>query len=100
MQMSVDPAAEWKQVFMDTWRFERDYFYDKNMHGVNWELVKERYQKMLEGAMTREEVNVVLGEMIGELNASHTYKSGGDEEQGKTSTVGYLGVDCQAEGNF
>ena len=100
MQMSVDPAAEWKQVFMDTWRFERDYLYDKNMHGVNWELVKERYQKMLEGAMTREEVNVVLGEMIGELNASHTYKSGGDEEQGKTSTVGYLGVDWQAEGNF
>ena len=100
MQMSVDPAAEWKQVFMDTWRFERDYLYDKNMHGVNWELVKERYQKMLEGAMTREEVNVLLGEMIGELNASHTYKSGGDEELGKTSTVGYLGVDWQAEGSF
>ncbi|MEO6000917.1 MAG: hypothetical protein ABIN89_28990, partial [Chitinophagaceae bacterium] len=58
MQLSVDPAKEWRQVFLDTWRLERDYFYDKNMHGVDWNLMKERYLKMLEGAMTREEVNV------------------------------------------
>lgn len=100
MQMSVDPAQEWKQLFMDTWRLERDYFYDPNMHGVNWNLVKERYLKMLEGAMTREEVNVVLGEMIGELNASHTYKGGGTEENGKVEGVGYLGIDWQADGKF
>ncbi|MEO6916146.1 MAG: PDZ domain-containing protein, partial [Chitinophagaceae bacterium] len=100
MQMSLDPMQEWKQVFMDTWRLERDYFYDPNMHGLNWSLVKDRYLKMLGGAMTREEVNVVLGEMIGELNASHTYKSGGDEEQGKRSNVGYLGIDWQAAGKF
>lgn len=50
--------------------------------------------------MTREEVNVVLGEMIGELNASHTYKGGGDEEQEKRSAVGYLGIDWQAAGKY
>jgi tricorn protease len=100
MLTSVDPEKEWKQIFMDTWRLERDYFYDPGMHGVNWELVKERYLKMLNGALTREEVNVVLGEMIGELDASHTYKGGGDEEQGKVAAVGYLGVDWQAEGNY
>lgn len=100
MRVMVDPMEEWKQLFNDTWRFERDYFYDAGMHGVDWKLMKERYMKMLEGAMSREEVNVVLGEMIGELNASHTYKSGGDEEQTKTDPVGYLGVDWQAEGDF
>ncbi len=100
MRMTVDPVAEWKQLFMDTWRMERDYFYDAGMHGVNWNLVKERYLKMLEGALSREEVNVVIGEMIGELNASHTYKSGGDEEQPKNDPVGYLGVDWQAEGDY
>ncbi|MEJ7739258.1 MAG: S41 family peptidase [Chitinophagaceae bacterium] len=100
MQMVVEPMQEWKQIFMDTWRMERDYFYDPNMHGVDWNLVKERYLKMLKGAMTREELNLVLGEMIGELNASHTYKGGGDEEQERRSAVGYLGIDFQAAGNY
>ena len=99
MLTSIDPEKEWRQIFMDTWRLERDYFYDPGMHGVNWELVKERYLKMLSGALTREEVNVVLGEMIGELDASHTYKGGGDEESGKVSPVGYLGIDWAVDGN-
>jgi len=100
MSAMVDPQQEWKQLFMDTWRFERDYFYDAGMHGVDWDLVKDRYLKMLEGALSREEVNVVIGEMIGELNASHTYKSGGDEEVEKRQNVGYLGIDWQADGDF
>lgn len=100
MNATIDPQQEWKQLFMDAWRIERDYFYDKGMHGVDWNLVKERYLKMLDGAMSREEVNLVLGEMIGELNASHTYRSGGDEEDTKNSPVGYLGVDWAAEGEF
>ena len=62
---------------------ERDYFYDANMHGVDWNKVKERYTKMLNGAMTREEVDFIIGEMIGELNASHTYHGGGDVEEEK-----------------
>lgn len=100
MEMMVDPMQEWKQLFTDAWRMERDYFYDPNMHGVDWNLIKERYSKMLEGALTREEVNFVIGEMIGELNASHTYKSGGDEEKEISKNIGYLGVDWQADGDF
>ncbi|MGG9963627.1 S41 family peptidase [Ferruginibacter sp. SUN106] len=100
MEMTVDPMAEWKELFTDAWRMERDYFYDPNMHGVNWNLVKERYLKMIEGALTREEVNFIIGEMIGELNASHTYKGGGDEERETNKSVGYLGVDWQAAGNY
>jgi tricorn protease len=100
MQMVVEPMQEWRQIFMDTWRMERDYFYDPHMHGVDWKLIKERYLKMLNGIMTREELNIVLGEMIGELNASHTYKSGGDEEIVKKEAVGYLGIDWQAVGKY
>ncbi len=100
MISTVNPKEEWKQLFMDTWRLERDYFYDPNMHGVNWNQAKEKYLKLLDGAMSREEVNVVLGELIGELNASHTYRSGGDEELERRESVGYLGVDWQADGNY
>ena len=100
MQMMVDPAAEWKQIYTDAWRIQRDYFYDPNMHGVNWNQVRDRYGKMLEGATTREEANFIIGEMIGELNASHTYFSGGDLERAKTQNTGYLGVDYEADGEY
>jgi tricorn protease len=100
MQMTIEPMQEWKQIFTDVWRIERDYFYDANMHGVNWPLVKERYMKMLNGATTREEVDFILGEMIGELNSSHTYHGGGDFEKVKTEETGYIGVNWEATGNY
>jgi tricorn protease len=94
----VDPAQEWKQIFTDAWRLQRDYFYDPGMHGIDWQQMRQRYSKMLDGAMTREEANFVLGEMIGELNASHTYYGGGDLERTKSQSTGYLGIDWQADG--
>ncbi len=100
MEMMVDPMTEWKEIFTDAWRMERDYFYDPGMHGVNWNTVRERYMKMLEDAVTREEVDFIIGEMIGELNASHTYHGGGDVERTNNKSVGYLGIDWQAEGNY
>jgi tricorn protease len=100
MQMFIDPREEWKQILVDAWRLERDYFYDPTMHGVNWASVKDQYLKMLTGALTREEVNYILGEMIGELNASHTYKGGGAEEDSKHYSVGYLGIDWQVDGSY
>jgi tricorn protease len=100
MRMEVDPMQEWKQIFTDAWRIERDYFYDANMHGTNWAQIKDRYMKMLEGAMTREEVDFIIGEMIGELNSSHTYHFGGDFEKIKTEQTGYIGVDWEATGTY
>ncbi|MFZ1297581.1 MAG: PDZ domain-containing protein, partial [Saprospiraceae bacterium] len=100
MEMTIEPMKEWRQLLIDAWRLERDYFYDGDMHGVNWEQVKQRYLKMLEGVTTREELNFIIGEMIAELNASHTYNGGGDEEQAIRKNVGYLGINWQAEGNF
>jgi Uncharacterized protein related to the periplasmic component of the Tol biopolymer transport system len=100
LQMMVNPVEEWKQLFMDAWRFERDYFYDANMHGIDWNTVKGRYLKMLEGALTREEADFVIGEMIGELNASHTYHGGGDVETTRSRNVGYLGIDWEPAGEY
>ncbi|MCB0634153.1 MAG: PD40 domain-containing protein, partial [Lewinella sp.] len=93
MEMTVDPKAEWEQIFTDAWRFQRDFFYDKNMHGVDWNAMRKQYGDMLQYAITREDVNFVIGELIAELNASHTYRGGGDQESPEQKAVGYLGVD-------
>lgn len=97
LETVIDPVAEWQQLFTDTWRLERDYFYDPNMHGVNWNTMRQRYGDLLKDAVTRWDVNYVLGELIAELNASHTYRSGGDVESGQQRGVGYLGVDFALE---
>ena len=93
MEMTIDPKAEWQQIFNDTWRFERDFFYDKNMHGVDWAAMRKQYGDMIQYAVTRNDVNFLLGELIAELNASHTYNGGGDQETPEHKAVGYLGVD-------
>jgi tricorn protease len=93
IEVPVDPRAEWTQMFQDAYRFQRDFFYDPNMHGVDWDGLRNRYATLLDSAVTRWDVNVVLGELIGELNASHTYRGGGDEERAPQRNVGLLGVD-------
>jgi len=95
MESPVDPRAEWRQMFADVFRFERDFFYDPGMHGVDWPGLRQRYGKLLDDAVTRWDVDFVIGEFIGELNASHTYHGGGDMEQAPQRNVGLLGVDWQ-----
>ncbi|MFB3853729.1 MAG: PDZ domain-containing protein [Vicinamibacterales bacterium] len=95
MEGPVDPRAEWRQMFADAYRFERDYFYDQAMHGVDWKRMREQYGRLIEDAVTRWDVNFVLGEFIAELNASHTYRGGGDQEQASSRGVGMLGVDWE-----
>ena len=93
----IDPVAEWRQLFTDAWRIERDFFYDPGMHGVDWNAMRQRYGKLLDDAVTRWDVNYVLGELIAELNSSHTYRGGGDLETGPSVGVGYLGCDFSLE---
>jgi tricorn protease len=95
MEMTVDPKVEWKQLFTDAWRLERDYFYDPNMHGVDWNSMKEHYGKLLDDAVTRWDVNYVIGELIGEINTSHSYRYGGDTEKGLRENTGLLGIDWE-----
>ncbi|WP_243294864.1 S41 family peptidase [Geothrix mesophila] len=95
--MTVDPRAEWQQIFNDAWRLERDMFYDPGMHGVDWKAQKARYGKLLQDCVTREDVNFVIGELISELNASHAYRGGGDQEMPARLGVGLLGADFALE---
>lgn len=100
MEMTVDPRAEWKQIFMDVWRLERDYFYDPNMHGVDWNEMRTRYGILVDNAVSREDVNYIIGELIAELNASHTYRGGGDVEQPDRRNTGLLGVDWELSNGY
>ncbi len=93
MRMDVDPREEWKEIFNDVWRQERDYFYEKSMNGVNWEKEREKYAALLPYAADRYDVNYIIGEMIGELANSHTYVGGGDFPNLHPVNVGLLGVD-------
>jgi tricorn protease len=97
LQMVVDPRAEWKQVFTDVWRTYRDFFYDPNLHGLDWNGLRQKYGGLLDDAVTRWDVNFVIGELIGEVNSSHTYVGGGDLEAPARRQVGMLGVDWSLE---
>jgi tricorn protease len=98
--MTVDPSAEWHQMFNDAWRVERDYFYDPGMHGVDWNTMRSRYGKLIDDAVSRWDVSFVLGELIGELNSSHTYVQGGQYENGPRRNIGLLGADFALEGGY
>jgi tricorn protease len=101
MELTVNPREEWKQIFNDAWRFERDFFYDKSMHGVDWTGLRSHYGQLIDYAMNRDDVNFIIGELIAELNASHTYRGGGDQETPEQKSVGYLGVDwAKDQGQF
>ena len=97
MTAHIAPREEWRQLFMDVWRIQRDFFYLENMHGVDWPGIRDRYLKMLDGCVSREDVSFVLGEVIAELNVGHTYYSGGDTEQQPRRNVGLLGVDWELD---
>ncbi len=69
---SLEPRDEWKQMFVDAWRMHRDYFYDKNMHGVDWLKTRAKYEPLMARVTDRAEVNDVIAQMISELSALHS----------------------------
>jgi tricorn protease len=100
MVMEIIPKEEWKQIFNEVWRLERDYFYDPNMHGVDWNEMRVRYGQLIDQSNSRTDVNIIIGDLIAELNASHTYTGGGDIQKGKTMSVGYLGADVIVDNGY
>ena len=97
--MYVDPAAEWQQIFDEAWWMEKDFFYDPNMHGLDWNAVYARYKPLLRFAQRREDLTDLLIEMIGELQVGHNRLSGGDLPGEPGTKTGLLGADFAVENN-
>ena len=94
MKMKIYPHQEWSEMYHQSWRLFRDFFYNTKMNGVNWKEVGENYGKLVPLLGCREDVNYLVGEMIGELDNSHCYVWGGDDHYtGKMNPIGVLGVD-------
>ncbi len=93
MSMTMYPRQEWTQIFNDTWRRYRDFFYDPGMQQVDWQAMKDQYGPLVNDARSRIDVSNILVELISELSAGHTYAGGGDTENVPFRMTGYLGID-------
>ncbi|MGA2980266.1 MAG: PDZ domain-containing protein [Terriglobales bacterium] len=97
MRVEADPPQEWKQIFNEVWRQERDYFFEASMNGVDWQKTKDQYAQLLPYVADRYSLTYIMGEMIGELSNSHTYVGGGDFPDLHPVNVGLLGADYEAD---
>lgn len=95
LRLAVVPQDEWRQIFWEAWRLQRDFYWARNMAGIDWDSVGASYAALLPRVSTREELNDLIGEMIAELGTSHTYVWGGDTESGEHVGVGLLGADLR-----
>jgi tricorn protease len=93
LRVNLDRSAEWKQIFDEAWRYQRDYFYDPDMHGRDWEMVRDRYAPLLPWVRHRADLNYLMDQMNGELSVGHSFVSGGDLPEVETSSAGLLGAD-------
>jgi len=100
LQVKIDPREEWREVFHEAWRVERDFYWDPNMTGHNWKKIGERYEALLPWVAHRSDLNYILGEMIAELSTSHTYVGGGDQPAKPHVSVGMLGADFEPDGAY
>lgn len=97
--MNLNPKEEWRQIFNDTWRRYRDFFYDKDMQKVDWNGLRKRYGALIEDARSRWDVTNIQSNLQAELSAGHTYTFGGDAEQVNRIETGFLGVDFELVNN-
>jgi len=93
MQVYTDPRAEWQQMFRETWRIERDWFYDPNLHGADRKALMAAYQPFVDNVMSRADLNYIFADMLGEITAQHVYIFGGDRPEPRQVSVGLLGAD-------
>ncbi len=97
--MQWNPKQEWTQIFNDTWRRYRDFFYDEAMQQVDWDGLKTRYGALIQDARTRWDVTNIQSNLLAELSAGHTYTRGGETERVKPIQSGYLGIDWEIHNN-
>jgi tricorn protease len=101
MKVWVNLKEEWDQIFNEVWRQMRDFFYDPDMHGVDWPAIRTKYEPLVDYVNNRNDLNYIMGEMIGELNVGHAYINGGDKPKPKRIKAGLLGAEIsQDESGF
>ncbi|MCK4881254.1 MAG: PDZ domain-containing protein, partial [Bacteroidales bacterium] len=95
LAMELIPREEWRQIFNDTWRRYRDFFYDPQMHGVDWKALREQYGELVEDARSRWDLSFIASNLAAELSAGHTYTYGDGPDQVKRVSTGFLGIDWE-----
>ena len=93
--VQVEPAAEWAQMYHEAWRLQHEQFWDEQMTQVDWQLVRDRYARLLPLLRTRSELSDIIWEMQGELGTSHAYEMGGDYRRPPHYQRGFLGADIR-----
>jgi len=93
MKVQIDPKKEWQQIFDESWRQMRDFFYVENMHGMDWKKIKSRYSKLLPYVNHRNDLTYLIGLMISELNVGHAYVQSGDRPEPEKIKTGLLGAE-------
>ncbi len=93
IKVSVQPSAEWKQMFAEAWRLQREQFWTEDMSGIDWAAIYEQYAPLVERVSSRSELSDLLWELHGELGTSHAYEMGGDTRHAPQYRQGFLGVD-------
>lgn len=89
----MDTREDWRQLFTDAWRMERDYFYDPNMHNIDWDAMYQKYLPLVDRITSRAELNDLIGRYVGELSVLHTSVRGGDTRKGSDNvSVAGLGA--------
>jgi tricorn protease len=97
MEVYVDPRAEWKQMFHEVWRIERDFFYDPHFHGLDLKAAEKSYEPFLAGVTTRADLDYLFADMLGNMTVLHLYVEGGTMPEPKKVKVGLLGADYAVE---
>ena len=96
-EVYVEPRAMWKQIYNETWRIERDFFYDPHYHGLDLEKAKKKYAPYLDGIASRDELTYLFQECLGEMTVGHMFVGGGETPEPKKVKGGLLGADYSLE---
>ncbi|HVA57223.1 MAG TPA: PDZ domain-containing protein [Gemmatimonadaceae bacterium] len=101
LKVTVNPIVEWRQIFDEAWRIERDYLYVANLNGADWPAIKKKYEVFLPYVRHRADLTTLLSQMQGELTVGHSFAGGGDLPKADALPAGLLGADYEvANGRY
>ncbi len=100
IQMKVNPLAEWSQIYREAWRINRDFLYDAQMHGADWDAMYKKYKPFLKHVAHRSDLSYILTNLIGELTIGHSWARGGDVPRVSTVPIGLLGADYEIDSGY